>query len=438
MRNRMKVINLMSTSPEPKIFMPSTSAESRLWRPLTLLAGALVVMAMLTSSCTHHEAEADQADPPGSAATSDDSRAHLFSLPEDQMAHVQVVAVEPTSLPHVLRLPGTVAYNSFETTPVISQVSGPISRILIVPGEIVHAGQPMLYVTSPDFAQLRTNFLKARDAKDLAQKSYARAEDLYQHHVIATADLEQAESTESQAEADLQAADQALVAVGIQHPDQMAMNTPVPEIPVLAPIAGEAVERLVAPGQVIQAGATQIFTISNMSTVWVLASVYERDMGSVHNGDEVTIESDAYPEKFHGKISYIGYGARPHVAHAAGAHRHAESGREIEEGHVRHRHDPGRVPCEHSDRAGFSRAAGCGKPSLCLCGGQPESVWPKADYRRRERGRQDASPLRPSSRGKSHCRRQFVFAVSELIPTLRKTRYRNGPDPEPRVPSPEL
>ena len=72
--------------------------------------------------------------------------------------------VEPTSLPHVLRLPGTVAYNSFETTPVISQISGPISRILIVPGEIVHAGQPMLYVTSPDFAQLRTNFLKARDA----------------------------------------------------------------------------------------------------------------------------------------------------------------------------------------------------------------------------------------------------------------------------------
>ena len=126
------------------------------------------------------------------------------------MAHVQVVTVAPTRLRRVLRLPGTVAYNFFETTPVITQISGPISRILIVPGENVRAGQPMLYVASPDFAQLRTNYLKAKDAYALAQKSYARSQDLYQHRVIAQADLEQAESTQNQAQADLQAAEQAL------------------------------------------------------------------------------------------------------------------------------------------------------------------------------------------------------------------------------------
>jgi cobalt-zinc-cadmium efflux system membrane fusion protein len=279
--------------------------------PPALVAAMMILVALLTASCARHEVEANPAGPPVSSAGSDDSRARLFSVPQEQMSHVQVVTVGTTPLRHVLRLPGTVAYNFFETTPVLAQISGPISRILIVPGENVRAGQPMLYVASPDFAQLRTNYLKAKDALDLAQKTYARSKDLYQHRVIAQADLEQAESTENQAQADLQAAEQALKVVGIDHPDQLSKDTTMPEVPVLAPIAGEAVERLVSPGQVIQAGATQVFTISNMASVWVLVSVYERDMGAVHMGDPVTIQTDAYPEEFHGQISYIGAALDP-------------------------------------------------------------------------------------------------------------------------------
>jgi cobalt-zinc-cadmium efflux system membrane fusion protein len=268
----------------------------------------LIVAAMLTASCERHEVEADAASP---AAHNDDSHAQLFSVPPEQTSHLQVVTVETSSLRRELRLPGTVAYNFFETTPVIAQISGPISRILIVPGEHVSAGQAMLYVASPDFAQLRTNYLKAKDALSLAHKTYARAQDLYQHRVIAEADLEQAESSEAQAQADLQAAEVALKAVGIEHPDSMSKDATMPDVPVLAPIAGEAVERLVSPGQVIQAGATQVFTISNMASVWVLASVYERDMGTVHVGDAVTIQTDAYPELFRGRISYIGAALDP-------------------------------------------------------------------------------------------------------------------------------
>ncbi|MGA2986470.1 MAG: efflux RND transporter periplasmic adaptor subunit [Terriglobia bacterium] len=275
-----------------------------------VVAATLVLVTLLTASCARHAAEANPA-PASSGSGGDDSRARLFSVPQEQLSHVQVVTVQPTQLRRVLRLPGTVAYNSFETTPVITQISGPVSRILIVPGEKVRAGQPMLYVASPDFAQLRTNYLKARDALALAQRSYARSQDLYQHRVIAEADLEQAESTVNQAQADLQAAEQALTVVGIEHPDRISKDTTMPEVPVLAPIAGEDVERLVSPGQVIQAGATQVFTISNMGSVWVLASVYERDMGAVHIGDAVTIQTDAYPDIFRGRISYIGAALDP-------------------------------------------------------------------------------------------------------------------------------
>ena len=119
------------------------------------------------------------------------------------MSHVQVLTVQPTTLTRMLRLTGAVAYNGFQTTPVITQVSGPVSRVVVVPGQKVQQGEPMLYVSSPDYSQLRTNYLKAKDAYALAEKAYARAKDLYEHKAIAEQELEQAQSAEVQAGGDL-------------------------------------------------------------------------------------------------------------------------------------------------------------------------------------------------------------------------------------------
>ncbi len=233
-------------------------------------------------------------------------KARLFTLPADQMAHVQIVTVEPTSIVRTLRLTGAVSFNGFDTTPVITQVSGPVSRIVVMPGQQVHRGEPLLYVASPDYSQLLANYLKARDAYALADKSYGRAKDLYDHSAIAQRELEVAESALTQAAADRDAAEQSLKILGISKPESFNARQAASELPVLAPIAGQAVERLVAPGQVIQAGATQVFTISNMSSVWVLANLYQKDLPNVSIGDPVTITTDSYPgTAFHGKISYI-------------------------------------------------------------------------------------------------------------------------------------
>lgn len=243
---------------------------------------------------------------PGISGRSSGDKAALFSIPADQMSHVQIVTVAPSTLMRSLRLTGAVAYNGFATTPVITQVSGPVSRIIVSPGETVREGQPLLYVASPDFSQMRATYIKANDAFKLADREYARSKDLYDHHAIAERDLLAAESARNQAEADLQASEQALHVLGFKSPDQAVKTSSSPELPVLAPIAGEIVERLVAPGQVIQAGATQAFTISNMSTVWVQANVYQQDLPYVRVGDPVTILTDSYPgTEFHGSISYV-------------------------------------------------------------------------------------------------------------------------------------
>jgi membrane fusion protein, heavy metal efflux system len=240
-----------------------------------------------------------------STAESAASQAELFTLPADQMSHIQIYTVAQAPLERVLRLSGAVAYNGFATTPVITQVGGPVSRIVVMPGEHVSAGQPMLYVTSPDYSLTRSTYIKARDAFQLADKFYKRAQDLYSHQAIAQADLDQAESNRTQAEADLQSSEQAIRVLGIPNPETVLTAPPAAELPLLSPLAGEVVERLCSPGELLSGGSTQCFTLSDMSTVWVLVNVYQNDIASVHVGEDVTIDNETYPGLVRGKIQYV-------------------------------------------------------------------------------------------------------------------------------------
>ncbi|MGD0414813.1 MAG: efflux RND transporter periplasmic adaptor subunit [Terriglobales bacterium] len=279
------------------------------WRWLAALAAASAIM-LVFAGCQRSGSKAS-ADSSSAAKSSDN--AELFTIPQEQMEHVQVLTVQPTTLPRTLRLTGAVAYNSFRTTPVITQVSGPVSRVVVVPGQKVQKGEPMLYVASPDYSQLRTNYLKAKDAYALAQKAYARARDLYEHKAIAEQNVEQAQSAEVQAGGDLASAQAALKVMGIIDPDALVQAPPSFEVPVRAPISGEVVEQDVSAGQLIQPGTTQCFMISDTGNVWVLVNIYQKDLPYVRVGDTVTIQTDTYPEVFHGRISYVAASLDPNT-----------------------------------------------------------------------------------------------------------------------------
>lgn len=264
------------------------------------LAAALVVV---LAACETRESAGQMTS--FSAKATKEETAQLFSVPPEQMSHLQIATVAEGPLARTLRVSGAVAYNAFLTTPVISPVGGPVARILVAPGDRVKLRQPLLEVSSPDYAQLRASYLKAKDTFRVADKNFARAEDLYKHGAIAERDLLQAESDRNQAKADLDSNEQSLRILGIPQPDALEKASTAPEIPLLSPIDGEIVERLVSPGQLLQAGATQAFTISDMSSVWVLANVYQTDLPYVKPGEEVEVVSDAFPDTFHGKISYL-------------------------------------------------------------------------------------------------------------------------------------
>jgi membrane fusion protein, heavy metal efflux system len=270
--------------------------------------GAALAILLISAGCGDSGSKAS-----ADANSARKDSAELFTIPQEQMAHVQVLTVQPATLTRTLRLTGAVAYNSFRTTPVITPVSGPVSRIAVVPGQRIRKGEPMLYVASPDYSQLRTNYLKARDAYALAKKTNARAQDLYQHHAIAEQNAEQAQSAEIQAGGDLASTQAALKVMGITDPDELVNGPPSFEVPVKAPISGEVVEQNVSAGQLLQPGTTQCFMISDTSSVWVLVNIYQKDLPYVHVGDTVTIQTDTYPEVFHGRISYVAASLDPNT-----------------------------------------------------------------------------------------------------------------------------
>ncbi len=268
--------------------------------------GTLAALALMFAGCK-------EPAPTSASHLNPADTAELFTIPANQMAHIQVITVRPVKLTRTLRLTGAVSYNGFHTTPVITQVSGPVNRIAVVPGQMVTRGEPLLYVASPDYSQLRSNYLKAKDAYSLAQKAYARAKDLYDHHALAEQNVEQAESAEVQAQGDLTAAEAALKVLGINDPNALLTAPPSFEATVKAPISGQVVEQDVAVGQLLQPGATQCFVISDTSNVWVLVNVYQKDLPYVRVGDPVTIRTDSYPDTFQGRISYLAAALDPNT-----------------------------------------------------------------------------------------------------------------------------
>jgi len=266
-----------------------------------------ITIALVLAGCGSGPGESESKMTSFTSNESKADTAELFSVPKEQLAHVQIVGAQKAPLPRVLRLSGSVAYNAFETTPVFAAIGGPVHEILVAPVQFVHAGQPLLTVTSPDYSAARSAYIKALDAFALADKLYTRAKDLFAHGAIAEADLQQAESNRTQAHADVESTADALRALGLKDPNAVVKNSlpSTAEIPVPAPVTGEIVERLVGPGQLLQGGVTQCFTISNTSTVWVLVNVFQSDLPYVHVGDAVEINTDTYPEVFQGKISYI-------------------------------------------------------------------------------------------------------------------------------------
>jgi cobalt-zinc-cadmium efflux system membrane fusion protein len=277
--------------------------RSRRWKLVggAALGGLIAVLA--ASSCQSKQAGAPVQTPQSTDAT-------LFQVPQNQMEHLKIVEIHRAVWSPAVRTTGTVDWDADHTTQAITQVNGPIARLLVDTGAVVTADQPLLYVSSPDVANAFTAYRKARNRLDYSRKTLARSKDLLEHKVIAQKDLEAAEQDFNDASTEVENGLQALRIFGVtQQEIDQAQNQGVainPQLAVRSPISGVVVQKLVTPGLVIQAGTTACFTISDMSTVWVWGHIYDRDLESVRPGDTVELTNAAFSQTLSGTVNYIG------------------------------------------------------------------------------------------------------------------------------------
>jgi cobalt-zinc-cadmium efflux system membrane fusion protein len=248
------------------------------------------------------------------AATAQDSAeknaAGYFKVPEQQLSHLQLVPASETTWTTSFHTTGTVDWDNDRTTQAITQVSGPITRILVDTGAHVKRGDVLLYVSSPDMANAVSAYRKAKNRLELAKRNLDRNKDLLNHEAISQREYESVEADYNDAATDVQTALQSLKVLDVSAQDlaeaERQGDIIHPELAMRAPISGTVVQKLVLPGQVIEAGSTAAFVISDVSTVWVQGHVYEKDLRSIHKGDRVELRNASFPIVFHGTVAYIG------------------------------------------------------------------------------------------------------------------------------------
>src|ERR1051326_2663115 len=242
-------------------------------------------------------------------ADSTNGRGGAFNLTEDQRARIHLVTVQNSSFRPTVEATGTVAFNGDRSTPVLSPISGPATQILADLGTVVKKGQPLATVSSPDFAAAVSAYRKAESVWMNAKRIADQDEQLYKNDALARRDLEQAQTDLAGAAADRDAAIQQMRSLGVDEAQIEAIRDNKPTEPlqgvIRSPIDGTVVERLISPGQLLQASTTQAFTVADLSTMWVLANVFPSDVKDVAVGEPADVVTDASTAPLPGRVEYV-------------------------------------------------------------------------------------------------------------------------------------
>ncbi len=203
-----------------------------------------------------------------------------------------------------LSVTGSVSPDVSSAVPVVSLASGRVVDLRVRLGDSVQKGQLLLRIQSTDIASAFSDYRKAGADATLAQAQLDRARLLYERGAAAKKDLEVAQDTADKATVDVETAAEHLHVLGVdpEHP-------PTGIVDILAPVSGVITEQNVtnAAGVRTLDNSPNLFTISDLSHVWIVCDVYERDLPAVRVGDTADIHVTAYPDRaMTGRIDNIG------------------------------------------------------------------------------------------------------------------------------------
>jgi len=222
---------------------------------------------------------------------------------------LSVEEVRPRAFRFSVVAAGKVRANQDKVAFVGPIIQGKISRVFANWGDWVKQGQVLAYLESVEVGQAKAAYFKARAELEVAKANLRRKKRLFEEQIIPEKDLLAAEAQFTSAQTEADAAEKALHVIGFTEEEVASLSEShdlTAVMPIVAPIAGTVVDRQAVLGAQAEP-SSNLFKIVDLSTLWVDADVYEKDLDKVRPGQRVEISVIAYPdETFSGRVSYLG------------------------------------------------------------------------------------------------------------------------------------
>ncbi|MFH1814256.1 MAG: efflux RND transporter periplasmic adaptor subunit [Pseudomonadota bacterium] len=265
-----------------------------------LLYAGLLGASLIFAGC----GEADKPEPAKATAPADPN---LVSAGENLTRIIQLGEVTSVELSDMLRVAGQVDFDEQRITRIGATVTGRISELQAVLGQQVKVGQTLAVLNSTELGAAQLSYMKARAQAQLNQRSVERARQLLDADVIGSAELQRRESELAISQSEQRAAADQLRVLGVSQRalDKLTETGAINSVsPVVATMAGTVVERKVTQGQVVQPSEV-LFSIADLSRVWVEAEVPEQQAGQVQAGQNIQVEIPSLGQQLTAKLIYI-------------------------------------------------------------------------------------------------------------------------------------
>lgn len=269
-------------------------------RCASVVGGILIAMvAVCMAACSSGKSQQAQ------AATTP----HNVTLTASQQTSIRLYSVATSDYHTTLDTSGVVDFDHDQSTTVLAPFSGSVTKLLVSLGQKVHKGEGLATVTSPDFAAAAAAYRSALANAHAADQLAATDRDLARHDAVSQRENNQAQADAVTADANRDAALQALRALHVDSQTiadiRQGKSVDYAAGVIRAPIDGTVVDKLITPGELLQAGSTVCFTVANLSRVWVMAQIFGTDVDSIHPGDTAEVADGSDSHSLAGKVTNL-------------------------------------------------------------------------------------------------------------------------------------
>ena len=270
--------------------------------------GLMVVLTLLATACGREPAASDSASrQPVEVVETHAEEENAIHLNEDMVRDLRISTATVVSRPgagEVTAL-GEVVADQARYAEVASPTSGQVVRVLVDTNANVSRGTPLAQLRSTDLGRARADLLSAEARRDLARQTLDRKRTLAAERIVALREVQEAEAGFRAADAEVRAATASMQSLGVSGED-VPQGEDSSLFYLRSPIAGRVIDRSVVLGQYAEPSA-RMFTIADLSRIWVMAQVFERDAVNVSLGTLAHVTVAALPgEEFDGGVALVG------------------------------------------------------------------------------------------------------------------------------------